>query len=207
MINPRNIAGALIALSVFWTSNTMASEFLTPGVYIDPLSSSFNVCYDNGRAEYLPVDSSNGSPNCRSYYASCDAERCMIVVNGAIKTFRRNILLQYGADVLALAKETIDDGVSGAAGQPFNQPPNGFADPVCQFYIQNGFPCPEGHGFPGGSGTNPGPSSTPLPPGPNDNCLQCTAVYGICFAAAGPNLIAQYICITEFQNCALNHCG
>lgn len=176
------------------------------GKSFDSVRDTAHVCFDTGELRLLSTDRRPNPQQCTRFYGSCEKDRCLFVTHGAVKRIDKRSLLVFSADLAnEIKRRTKLDGTT-TAFPGFNPWSTGFADPICTWYHQLGFDCPEGSGLPGG-GSSPGGGGVPGNPGPDNNCFICSVEFLLCFSSAGINLVQQNYCRSRFEKCAARRCG
>lgn len=172
----------------------------------DRISDTAYICYDNNKLTLLSTEKEPDYKSCQAVYGKCEADKCQLNINGAIKNLDKSLLRELAIDLNLLLEQDNETYSIFPASDSWPYPEM-FSDPVCSWYHAMGVPCPQGAGLPGG-GSPPGDDNgTPGTPGPNDNCWICSLAYTLCFAAAGVDPFAQAQCIFEFESCASKRCG
>ncbi|MEM9269513.1 MAG: hypothetical protein AAGA78_11320 [Pseudomonadota bacterium] len=205
----------IVLAGILFAAGSMAQDYKPPqgsdrgagSVHFDGVKETGFLCYDRGELRLLSVTKRPEAHRCTNLYAECQEDACMIVVHGSVRHAKKSFLERFVADRIV----NIPQPAAGLPGFPdfpgTGWTPQGFADPLCSYYHQLGFDCPEAPGLPGGGSSPPPGTGTPGTPGPNNNCWLCTAAYTLCFANAGVNPILQAQCISEMQDCAARRCG
>lgn len=174
----------------------------------DEVRETGHLCMDGLGLRLLSTERRPDPESCSANYAACEGDDCLFVIHGALRRIGKQRLLDHGVFVASQLRRLDEEGRTAAYFPPFpTWTPPGFVDPVCGFYHQLGFDCPDAPGLPGGGASPPPGTGTPGTPGPDDNCWLCTTEHGLCFVQAKKGLIAHAACISRFQQCTARRCG